>query len=750
MGKSRSGKSAGAGKRRGLSILFGAGCMAVILGAAVSAEPDDEYRMPELICPQPDGTGGWYQTGPDIKIIHTDPDGVTRYKVETSSGKLLEGELRLEKKEKECADEKQEKESGSCPRETGKGEEPGTLPAGKKKENVMPSEQEEDAEEQKGGEEQEKEEGGDPEDTGDGQPEDAAVQELPAEIWEEGENRITVWMETPGSGKEICRMEKVFLLDKTDPGKVEFSYPSRPDDSGLYFRQGAEITMDCEDKGSGISEIICILADGTEKRLEGGHACLTLPTGYMGSVTAYAQDRAGRRGECSISRTVACEDEPPEVLLSVKGGFLSWHQGQPEISISVREPGERYGFSSGLSSVVCHVSGKTVMQKSCLEECGETGNAITEENISLKIEEASENGKPVVITVFAADRAGNTAVRTEELYIDRSAPAIRITGIRDGMITGEAVCAEAVAADENILDDVRLDIWRSDVNGNRTQIESTQPAVREDRGTEWRLNVMLEEDGVYEFTVSASDRAGHSVEQNGSFTIDRTSPVIRYVDQLNGASMRFFQWNYGKEEMVRDFTDYTYQMNLDGRLYLSGDMETEEGIHLLEVKAEDAAGNQSYARAVFTIDHTPPEIHQGELEDGGVYKERVLLSLWVDGEGERLKSLAINGERQKLSADSRIFQYEITEPGMYVVDVRADDLTGNESAERISFEVREREGLAAKIFRPVSGALLGKDEGGEEREGTLAPALLGAVGCAAVLCGILGRRIYLRRRQGQR
>ena len=180
------------------------------------------------------------------------------------------------------------------------------------------------------------------------------------------------------------------------------------------------------------------------------------------------------------------------------------------------------------------------------------------------------------------------------------------------------------------------------------------------------------------------------------------------------------------------------------------DMETEEGIHLLEVKAEDAAGNQSYARAVFTIDHTPPEIHLGELEDGGVYKERVLLSLWVDGEGERLKSLAINGERQKLSADSRIFQYEITEPGMYVVDVRADDLTGNESAERISFEVRERKGLAAKIFRPVSGALLGKDEGGEEREGTLAPALLAAVGCAAVLCGILGRRIYLRRRQGQR
>ena len=178
--------------------------------------------MPELICPQPDGTGGWYQTGPDIKIIHTDPDGLTRYKVETSSGKLLEGELRLEKKEKECADEKQEKESGSCPRETGKGEEPGTLPAGKKKENVMPSEQEEDAEEQKGGEEQEKEEGGDPKDIGEGQPEDAAVQELPAEIWEEGENRITVWMETPGSGKEICRMEKVFLLDKTDPGRSSF------------------------------------------------------------------------------------------------------------------------------------------------------------------------------------------------------------------------------------------------------------------------------------------------------------------------------------------------------------------------------------------------------------------------------------------------------------------------------------------------------------------------------------------------
>ena len=41
---------------------------------------------------------------------------------------------------------------------------------------------------------------------------------------------------------------------------------------------------------------------------------------------------------------------------------------------------------------------------------------------------------------------------------------------------------------------------------------------------------------------TAVDAAGYRTERAVSFTIDRDSPVIRYVDQMNGANIRFFQY----------------------------------------------------------------------------------------------------------------------------------------------------------------------------------------------------------------
>lgn len=743
------------GDKRGLcTVLACAGCLAAVLGTAVSAgltasadteasaETEEKYEAPRILCPEADGAEGWYQTAPAVRIIHTDPNTVTRYMAETASGNILEGELRLE--EEGDSEEKDE--------ESGEGE----------------SAEGADTEEQEGrgtGDEESEEQASedpDEEDQGSEAGEEAqAVKELPADIWEEGENHLTVWMErieeahsdrdesgteeVGSEGEEVYRSEMTILFDGSDPGAVQFSYPAHPDDAGLYFQSGAEIMMTCEDSVSGIREIICTLEDGTEKRLDGDQAGLVLPAGYMGSITAVAVDRAGRSGEKSISKAVICEDEPPAILISAAGGMGIWHQGSAEVNVLIGEPGEKYGFSSGLASAACYVEGKPVQQKAYLRDGMEKGHTVTEDAMHFTVETASAGGNPIQVTVFAADRSGNTSVRTEELYIDAQAPDIQITGLQEKMITGEAVHAGFTVTEENVLRNGRLTVWRTDAEGNRSEVrnEGLETWSRTEQGI--KSDVVLEEDGIYDFSIWTEDMAGHRTEKNGVFTIDRTSPVIRYVDQLNGTYMRFFCWNYGREEMVRDFTEYTYQMHLDGRPYFSGRYVTEEGNHLLEVRAQDAAGNQSYAKAVFMVDHTPPQICWGELQNGSVYEESVLLSIWVDGEGERLKTLAINGERQKLSAGSRIFQYEVTENGMYTVEVEADDLTGNETEERITFEVREKAGLAEKIIRPVS-RVLGGEEDVEEKETPWPVFLLTAV-CTAAGCAALGRKICRARRR---
>ena len=111
------------------------------------------------------------------------------------------------------------------------------------------------------------------------------------------------------------------------------------------------------------------------------------------------------------------------------------------------------------------------------------------------------------------------------------------------------------------------------------------------------------------------------------------------------------------------------------------------------------------------------------------------LPIWI-------RDLYINGEKQRLNYESRIFQYEISGYGKYTVRVQAEDLAGNRSEESISFRVeRERKGLAA-LFDPdgaLSGGYQDSGSGTESEMRSAVPVLI--VICAGCVClGMLGRR----------
>ena len=36
--------------------------------------------------------------------------------------------------------------------------------------------------------------------------------------------------------------------------------------------------------------------------------------------------------------------------------------------------------------------------------------------------------------------------------------------------------------------------------------------------------------------------------------------MIRYVDTLDQAKLKSFEWNYRKEELIQDFTGYDYEV----------------------------------------------------------------------------------------------------------------------------------------------------------------------------------------------
>ena len=113
----------------------------------------------------------------------------------------------------------------------------------------------------------------------------------------------------------------------------------------------------------------------------------------------------------------------------------------------------------------------------------------------------------------------------------------------------------------------------------------------EDHGEMKRSVHRLREDGIYRLHIYAKDAAGYEVEQTAQVIVDQENPVIRYVDTLDQAKLKSFEWNYRKEELIQDFTGYDYEVRLDGRLYSMGERCLTEGQHILEVHATARAGN---------------------------------------------------------------------------------------------------------------------------------------------------------------
>lgn len=620
----------------------------------IFAEEEEENQpggsrteFPEIHCTEPDGEKGWYLSGPDITIIHKAPEAVTKFRVSLPSGKTEEGDLPAERQED--LQEKAEKE----------GEQKGELL---------------------------KEE--------DGQTELSAVHVISGDIFEEGKNILEVWMISSEDEEEVFCLRKEIMVDLEPPGEVEIKIPSYPDGNRSFFHSEVEIDVKCTDRASGVDAIYVCLDGNREQLIPGERGTITVPPGYRGKISAYAKDCSGRKSETYTAGPILCEDDAPTVEIQIAGGTAVWRQNSTEVEVCVKDGEDAYGFSSGLRSVTCY-TGRQIVAKRTWEYEGEQ---VLSETLRFKVAQSSSGGSPVPVTVHVSDRAGNTAVLTERLYLDFHPPEAEISGVRSGMIAGECRKAVFTLKDENILKECSLKVFRARIDGTTEIVVETVP---EDwRGTvrEKRIEVEFSEDGKYVCTVTGTDASGRRTEKTISFIIDRTDPVIRYVEQLNGSHIPLFQWNYGKE-MIQDLTENSYRMYLNGREYFTGTRITTEGRYLLEVRAWDQAGNHASAEAVFTIDHTGPAICWGELREGSVYEEGVLLTVWVEGKGERLSGLYINGEKQRLDYESRIFQYEILRSGNYTVIARAEDLTGNFTEKSITFKVKGKKGFMPAVFQ---------------------------------------------------
>lgn len=394
----------------------------------------------------------------------------------------------------------------------------------------------------------------------------------------------------------------------------------------------------------------------------------------------WMEDENGEKQEdFQWEKTFRIDLSAPEFQVSADGGFESWHRNETTVHVNAKDE------YSGIKNISCYVNGEKQA------EIGKAGG-------NFVIRQSSRNGKPVRVLFETRDHAGNQNRQERNLYIDNQSPKAEIRGVTPYMITSRPLTAVYRVQEENVLDEFHAEVKYENTKGRK---QSQELLVWEDHGEMKRSVHRLREDGIYRLHIYAKDAAGYEVKQTAQVIVDQENPVIRYVDTLDQAKLKSFEWNYRKEELIQDFTGYDYEVRLDGRLYSMGERVTREGQHILEVHATDRAGNTSHAKAVFTIDHTAPEIVFEGVKEGEKYEGYLTFKIGVKDTEDILRKVQINGKEQQHVQGKARTGFSIKKAGDYEVIAEAKDQTGNVAVKTIHFTVQKKKSVLEKLVEPL-------------------------------------------------
>ena len=141
-------------------------------------------------------------------------------------------------------------------------------------------------------------------------------------------------------------------------------------------------------------------------------------------------------------------------------------------------------------------------------------------------------------TVDYTDLAGNKAVqkKVDSFYIDKTAPEVEITGVADHQAYNGTVAPVVTYRDDNFTDDHDFRFTKIDINGKSDDTSKFDYDTGGNGVTEFIYKYrdfaeVLENDGIYNFTVELSDKAGNSTSKSVTFSVNRFGSTFRTTDE---------------------------------------------------------------------------------------------------------------------------------------------------------------------------------------------------------------------------
>lgn len=418
--------------------------------------------------------------------------------------------------------------------------------------------------------------------------------------FEEGSYSVEVYSQQ-SSGKQISSAGYPLKLvyDNTAPFDVVLSisakdkgalYKSR-NDYQIFSSSPVTISVETSDSLSGIASTY-ISVDGERFETDS----YTIDGGSAEYICAWAVDKCGNTSklyECDYE--ILVEDKNPEIHLLES----SLDDDKKGLTINVSDNG------SGLDYVDIRWNDKSVGGE---ENIG-CKSLVTKKSYFVTIPENSlidvKDGS-AVLYVTAVDCAGNSTELAQKIMRgnDENGPAITISGVNDRQILGR--CAN-----------LKVSIEDDDLDESSVSIESVLKINGKEITKKWstQQSLSFSEDGEYELFVKAQDLQGNETQEDISFSIDTTPPVIKGISEIDGASYRLFCIKDKVGGMFQDATIVSYRFYLNGMDFSETDTVTDPGKYHFLVVAYDTAGNMSQEAADFVISEDEVPFESEEMYD---------------------------------------------------------------------------------------------------------------------------------------
>ena len=433
------------------------------------------------------------------------------------------------------------------------------------------------------------------------------------------------------------------MVDRTAPVPDVSLSPASPNGSNGWYVSPVTVTANSSDATSGIASQAVSL-DGSNWT-----PALTISSDGIYTVQVQAQDKAGN--SASTNKTVKLDATPPTAALQVPApdGANGWYVSPVTITVTGTDA------TSGVASQLVSQDGSTWVSSLTISADGvyhvvgrvtdNAGNTTTTSPVTISVDRtppipgvtlspSAPNGNngwytlPVTVTGDSSD--ATSGIASQAVSLDGSTWTPSLTISIDGTYTVQVTAKDKAGNTASTTRAVKLDIipptasfqypaadgsngwYVTPVTISVTGTSATSGVASQQvslDGSSWSGSLNLTSDGVYTVHGRVTDNAGNVMDIHRTVSIDSTPPVLG-TPVLKGTQglAGWYTSSVGVSITATDATSGIASIlySVDGGAWQSTAPTLTDGVHTVQIKATDNAGNVSSTSVSASVDATPP------------------------------------------------------------------------------------------------------------------------------------------------